>query len=181
MNQLRNIVTGMAVAVLLVSSAAAGPKHHKQSASRTAVDSEFATKAAQTNLSEIRLADLAMTKTSNQSVKNLAQSVESGHAKANNELKDIAAKQNLTLPKTVDPKEQAEYDRLSKLSGAEFDRAYTRKQVEAHKDVIAEYRRESSHGTDPELKKYATDTLPALEHHLQLAETAHASASKESH
>jgi putative membrane protein len=181
MKKYRNAVTGMAVAALLIFVPGVfAKKHQHQSASRLAVDNDFAARAAETNLAEIRMADLAMTKTSNPTVKNLAQRLEADHSKANEQLKQIAVKQNITLPNKLDAKDQAEYDRLSKLSGAEFDKAYTRAQVRDHKAVIAEFRREAAHGTDPEMKKYAADTLPVLEHHLQLAETAESAATKES-
>lgn len=178
MNKSRNAVTGMAVAALLFCAPGAFAKNKQkhQSASRIAVDSTFLTKAAQGNLAEIRMADLAMNKTSNPHVKDLAQRLEADHSAANNQLKQIAAKQNLTLPNKLDPKDQAEYDRLSKLSGPEFDKAYTHYQTKDHRETIAEFRHEADHGTDPELKAYANDTLPKLEQHLHLAEAAeHAS------
>lgn len=175
----KHAVTGMAVAAVLIFASGAAAKK-RQSASRMPVDNDFATSAAQANLAEIRMADLAMNKTSNPEVKNMAQHLEADHSKANEQLKQIAARMNIGLPTKLDAKNQAEYDRLSKLSGPEFDRAYTRNQAHAHKAVIADFRREAAHGTDPELKKYASDTLPALEHHLQLADAAEHSAARES-
>ncbi len=181
MKKYRNAVTGMAIAALLIFVPGAfARKHQHQSASRLAVDNDFSARAAEINLAEIRMADLAMKKTSNPAVKNLAQHLEADHTKANDQLKQIASKQNLTLPTKLDPKDQAEYDRLSKLSGAEFDKAFTHVVARDHRTAIAEFRREAAHGTDPEMKKYASDTLPTLEHHLQLAETAEHSATKES-
>ena len=176
----RNAVIGMAVAALLIFAPGAfAKKHQHQSANRLAVDNDFAAKAAETNLAEIRMADLAMKTTTSPRVKDLAQRLESDHAKANTQLKEIAGKENITLPNKLDAKDQVEYDKLSKMTGREFDKAYTRAQVRDHKAVIIVFRREAEHGTDPELKKYAADTLPTLEHHLQLAEAAESAVAKE--
>jgi putative membrane protein len=178
MNKHRNAVIGVVISGALILASGAFAKK-RQSASRLTMDRDFAALAAQVNLSEIRMADLAMTKTSNPQVKNMAQRLEADHMKANDRLKEIAAKQNLTLPAKLDAKNQAAYDRLSKLSGAEFDKAYVREEAKDHKSAIAEFRREASHGTNPELKKYASETLPELEHHLQLAEATEPSARRE--
>jgi putative membrane protein len=172
----RNAVTGMAVAALLIFASGAFAKKH-QSANRMGVDTGFAATAAEGNIAEIHMADLAMTKTSNPDVKNMAQRFEADHSKANERLKQIAAKQNFTLPTKMNAKDQAEYDKLSKLSGREFDKAYAHESIKDHKATISDFRREASHGTDPELKQFASDTLPTLEHHLQLAEAADHSAS----
>jgi putative membrane protein len=181
MNKYRNAVTGMAVAALLIfASGAFAKKHEHQSANRMAVDNDFAARAAEANLAEIRMADLAMKTTTSQKVKDMSQRFEADHAKANARLKEIAGKQNITLPNKMDAKDQVEYDKLSKMTGRDFDKAYAREQVRDHKALIIVFRREAEHGTDPDLKKYAADTLPTLEHHLQLAEAAEHATEKES-
>ncbi len=174
MNKHRNIVTGLAVAALLIfaSSVFAKKHEHHQSANRLAVDSDFAARAAEANLAEIHMADLAMKTTTSQKVKDMSQRFEADHAKANTQLKEIAGKQNITLPNKMDAKDQVEYDKLSKMTGRDFDKAYAHEQVKDHKAIIIVFRREAEHGTDPELKKYAADMLPTLEHHLQMAEAA---------
>jgi putative membrane protein len=78
----------------------------------------------------------------------------------------------------VDAKDQAAYDRLSKLSGAEFDKAYMADMVSDHKTDVSEFRRESQRGTDPDVKAWAAKTLPTLEHHLQLAQSTDAKVKK---
>jgi putative membrane protein len=56
------------------------------------------------------------------------------------------------------------------LNGAEFDRAYMEEMVSGHKQAIALFRREADHGADPDIKAFASRTLPTIQHHLQLAE-----------
>ncbi|MBZ5585685.1 MAG: DUF4142 domain-containing protein [Acidobacteriia bacterium] len=163
------ILAGLAVFGLV----AAGPvlAQSTTTAHRMTADSNFITKAAQGGMAEVELGQLATTHASNQSVKDFGQKMVDDHSKANEELKSIAAKEGVTLPTTVSAKDQATRDRLSKLNGAEFDRAYMADMVKDHRMDVAEFRREADHGTDPDVKAFAAKTLPTLENHLKLAET----------
>jgi putative membrane protein len=182
MTRYRNAVAGMAVAALLTFLPAAfAKKHQHQSASRVTTDNSFATMAAEDSIAQGHMADLAMQKTSNPHVKDLAQRLEADHHAANSQLKQIAAKQNLALPDKMSATNQAEYNRLSSLSGPEFDKEYVRWEARAHKTAIADYRREAEHGADPELKAFATDTLPKLEHHEEMARSIEPAVAHEAH
>lgn len=88
------------------------------------------------------------------------------HGKANDELKGIAQKKNITLPAGLDAEHQAKSDSLSKLSGAAFDKAYVAAMVEGHKKTLALMQSEASGGKDADLKGFATKTAPVVQHHL---------------
>ena len=60
------------------------------------------------------------------------------------------------------------YDRLAKLSGEAFDRAYARDMVRDHRGDLIEFRHEASGGRDAAIKTIASNTLPTLEN-LKLA------------
>ncbi len=94
------------------------------------------------------------------------------HSKANDELKTLAQNKNITLPTDLDAKHKALRDRLSKLQGAQFDKAYMQAMVQDHKQDVSEFRHESTSGTDPDVKSFAAKTLPTLEDHLKLAQDA---------
>lgn len=156
----------------------------RPSASRTASgDHTFAMKAGQANLAEIELGKLALQKSTTDDVKKFAQMMVDDHGKALDELKRIAEKKNITLPTELDAKHKTLSDRLSKLSGAEFDREYMQAMVDGHKEVASELRKESQSGSDPELKEWAAKTLPTVEAHLKQAETINKSvhSSRTSH
>jgi len=138
-------------------------------------DQTFATKAAIGGLAEVQLGNLAKEKASSAEVKNFGQQMVDDHSKANDELKSLLTSKGVTVPTSLDSKHQALYDRLSKLSGAEFDRAYMKEMVSDHKTDVDEFRKESQKGSDAELKGFAAKTLPTLEHHLQMAQTTEAS------
>src|SRR5581483_9505444 len=80
-------------------------------------DSTFAMKAAQGGMAEVKMGQLAEQKASSPEVKQFAQRMVTDHTKANSELKQAAAQDNITLPTSLDSKDQATYDKLSKLSG----------------------------------------------------------------
>ncbi len=151
----------------------------QQSANRLSnPDSTFATKAAQGGLAEVQMGQLATQKAENADVKSFGQQMVDDHTKANDEFKDIASKKGVTLPTSMNAKDQATYDRLSKLSGAAFDRAYMADMVRDHRADIAEFEREANSGSDPDIKGFASKTLPTLRHHLEMAESANGKLKK---
>jgi putative membrane protein len=160
--------------VLTVCLLAAGPAFTQSStgsASRMSYDSSFITKAAEGGIAEVKLGQLAAQKGSNADVRSFGQQMVDDHGKANNELKQLASSKGVTLPSDISSKDQATYDRLSKLDGAAFDHAYVQDMVADHREDVNEFRRESRSGSDSDVKAWAGKTLPTLEHHLQLAES----------
>jgi putative membrane protein len=133
------------------------------------VDKDFMMKAAEGGMAEVMESQLALTHATNDDVKSFAQRMVDDHTKANNELKDLAAKKGVTLPTTPNAKQRAEQDRLSKLNGADFDREYMRNQVKAHNETIALFEKEARSGKDQDVKTWAEQTLPTLREHLRMA------------
>ena len=144
--------------------------------SLSASDQVFAKKAAQGGMAEVQLGQLATTKASSQKVKDFGRKMIDDHSKANDQLKSIASANNITLPTTVSAKDQALMNRLSKLSGAAFDKAYTAAMVKDHQTDVAEFQAESNSGQNSALKDFATSTLPTLQEHLKMAKDAAGSA-----
>lgn len=132
-------------------------------------DKEFARKAAQGGLAEVKLGQLAEQNGSNDAVKQFGQRMVQDHSKANDQLKHAAAKENISLPGDLDFKDQAVYDALSKLSGAAFDKAYARDMIRDHQQDIAEFNSEANSGRRSAIKDFAEQTLPTLQDHLKQA------------
>ena len=146
------------------------PKTNQSSARAAAGDSAFAMKAGQANFAEIELGKLALQKAMRDEVKQFAQRMVDDHSKALDELKSAAGSKNITLPTQLDAEHKKLSDRLSKLSGAAFDREYMQAMVDGHKKVAADVRKESQTGSDADLKAWAAKTLPTVEEHLKHAE-----------
>jgi putative membrane protein len=131
-------------------------------------DTEFMTEAAQGGMAEVELGKLAATKAQNAEVKRFGQKMVEDHSKANAELKELAVKKNLSLPTEVNSKQKDLMDKLSKLSGAEFDKAYVDAMVDDHEEDVEAFKDESEGGKDAEVKAWAGKTLPTLQSHLDM-------------
>jgi putative membrane protein len=134
-------------------------------------DEHFVMEAASGGMAEVELGKLAADKASSAKVKDFAQRMVTDHGKANDELKSLAAKKNITLPSSPDAKHKATYDRLSKLSGAAFDRAYIADMLADHQKDVAAFKKQSQTGKDADIKAWAAATLPTLEEHLKLVQS----------
>jgi putative membrane protein len=139
------------------------------SSAMNATDRTFLTMAAQGGNAEVSLAKLALQKSSNTTVKAFAQRMVRDHTKANTQLAQIASSLGVAVPMTVSRKDAAMKARLSQLSGAAFDSAYLRGQVDAHQQQDALFRKEMSSGKNPALKQFAAATEPTIAAHLALA------------
>ena len=142
----------------------------KTQKSDTGSDQAFVMKVAKGGLAEVQLGQLAADKASSDEVKKFGQRMVSDHTKANDELKGLAQRKNITLPTDVDAKDKATHDRLAKLSGAAFDRAYMQHMVTDHRMVVNEFKKESTTGKDDDVKAWASKTLPTIEEHLKMAQ-----------
>ncbi|MCE3278466.1 MAG: hypothetical protein K0S44_657 [Bacteroidetes bacterium] len=135
-------------------------------------DAEFVVEAADDGMFEVQAAQLAKTNASSAKIKELAEHMSTDHSKANEELKKVAAKKNITLPTKLSDKRQKDFDELTKAKGAEFDKEYAKMMVKYHKDAIDLFQKEADKGHDGELKGWASSKIPVLQHHLSMAETA---------
>jgi putative membrane protein len=132
-------------------------------------DSTFAKKAAAGGMAEVKFGELAQQKASSPAVKQFGQRMVNDHSKANSQLKGVASKDDITLPSGLDANDQATYDKLSKLSGTAFDRAYMKDMVSDHEKDVSDFKREANTGKNSDVKNFASQTLPTLEEHLTLA------------
>ena len=136
-----------------------------------AADKSFMMKAAEGGLAEVQLGQLAQDKGNNQAVKDFGKQMVDDHGKANDQLKSIAEQKGVTLPTALNAKDKAEKDRLSKLSGEQFDRAYMQLMLKDHTKDVSEFKRESNAAKDNDVKNFASQTLPTLESHLDKAKS----------
>jgi len=101
-------------------------------------------------------------------VKQFGQKMVDDHTKANDQLKEVANKDKLELPDSLDSKDQSRVNKLSKLSGPQFDKAYINDQLKDHEHDVSEFQKEAQNGTDPNVKQFAASTLPILQEHLNM-------------
>ena len=130
-------------------------------------------------MGEVQLGQLAAQKAQSDEVKQFGQRMVSDHSKANDKLKQVATQKNINLPTEMDSSSKREYDKLQKLSGAQFDREYVKTMVSDHQKDIKEFQKEAKSGKDADVKAFADGTLPTLEDHLNMAKRAEAAAKNE--
>ena len=139
-------------------------------ASAFAADSSFLKDAAQGGLMEVRLGELAQSNASSQAVKDFGRRMVTDHGKMGDDVKNVAARQNVNLPGDISMMEKVTYERLSHKTGVDFDKAYIEDMVKDHKADIAAFEKEVNSGSDPEAKAMAEKALPAIREHLRMAE-----------
>lgn len=129
-------------------------------------DKKFLKEATLNGMAEIELGKLAEEKASSADLKHFAQRMIEEYGAGDRALARIAVDELVVLPKTIDSKRKSRIDRLAKLDGAKFDRAYIEDETRERKQDLKEYTKASQGGNDPDLKNFATSTLPSLEDHL---------------
>jgi|HubBroStandDraft_5_1064220.scaffolds.fasta_scaffold204410_2 putative membrane protein len=151
------------------SSTAMNSNSTSGSGSVSASDEKFVREAAEGGMAEIALGELATEKASSDEVKKFGQRMVDDHSRAADELKEIASSKGIRVPDRLSAKDRMTKYRLSKLSGEQFDRAYMSDMVKDHTEDVADFKLESSSGTDPDVKHFAATTLPTLQDHLRQA------------
>ncbi|MBW4570507.1 MAG: DUF4142 domain-containing protein [Tolypothrix carrinoi HA7290-LM1] len=152
------------------SSPNSNPSTRNSSPSTTNLDTDFITKAAQSDMTEIQTSKLALQKSRNKSVRDFAQMMIQHHTESSEELKPIAQSKRVPLPTNMGPENTALLESLKKVNGQKFDQAYMQGQVQAHTKTQAEYQKYLDQGQDPQLRAFATKILPLVAEHREMAQ-----------
>lgn len=132
-------------------------------------DHTFVMEAAQANHNEVALGKMAADKASNDDVKKFAQRMVNDHSKAQDQLKELPEVKATNMPMAMGSEAKALQSRLSRLSGSAFDKAYISAMVEDHQKDVQKFERATRNISNQDLKRWAADTLPVLQEHLQQA------------
>src|SRR3954454_21171957 len=93
-------------------------------------DKGFAQEAAMGGMAEVELGKLAQQNAQSDDVKQFGARMVQDHTTANQQLMPILSANDIPAPPQLDPAHRKVEDRLSKMRGAEFDRAYMREMVQ---------------------------------------------------
>lgn len=116
---------------------------------------------------------LAAAKGESVEVKQFGQRMVDDHSRANDQLMQLAGIKGITIPAQLPREHRAKVDRLSRLAGTAFDRAYIQEMVRGHSDAIVIFERQIKGGQDRDIKNFAASTLSLLRDHLQEARKIH--------
>ncbi len=133
-------------------------------------DKEFVMKASAAGLAEVNLGNLAVLRATNSAVKEFARHMVAAHTRMNQQLLALSNEQGFAGARTMDEEHQKLFDKLSKLEGAAFDRAYMDAMVKDHEDAIKLFENESKDGRNDALKGLAGKALEHLKAHLKEAQ-----------
>jgi putative membrane protein len=153
---------GLAACLCLAATARA------DATKKISTDREFVDEAAAGGMAEVRLGKLAQTNASSPEVRKFGELMVEDHSRANKELMALLQKKGMATPGKELPKKMQEcYDNLSRLKGAEFDRAYIKDMLKDHKEDVALFESFAKNGQDADIRAFAIKTLPTLREHLQ--------------
>ena len=141
----------------------------KAAAGTFATEAEFAAKAIESGMAEVKMGNLADRKATSPEVKRFGIQMVQDHTRANNLLIRITQKQKWTTPTEMDVEHQQAYSKLATVMSDEFDQGYMAQMVKDHEMAVAIFQNASTKITDPELKSFVTTTLPSLKMHLGMA------------
>ena len=143
-----------------VTAFAAGPSDSSRS------DAVFLAMAAEVDMTVAHMGQMAETNASASEVKNLAKTLVQDHTSDYERVYVLGAKLGDKIPKAIDRHDQQTFARLRHVEGKSFDRMFLSQQSTEHEKLINAFKREAEHGTNPEIKDYASRTLPTIEQHL---------------
>lgn len=157
-------VTGSCCLMLAISA----PALLAQSGNASPADKKFVKEAMQGGMAEVELGQLASQKGQSDDVKQFGEKMQQDHTKLNDQMKPIAQQIGVTPPDSVSPKDKALKTKLEGLSGDSFDKAYIKAMVKDHQKDLAEFQKESTSGTDSQVKDAASQGAQVIQEHLNM-------------
>lgn len=160
---MKNTFTKIALMLFITASAFTAT-------AQSAKDKKFVKCAAEDGIMKVKLAQLALNKSSSAEIKRHAQHMIDDHSKANQELKTLVAKKNITLPSSMTEKQQKSYDKFAQVEQAKFDKKYAKQMKCDHKKAVYLFKKQAKKGEDAEITSWASNQVGTLEHHLDMWE-----------
>jgi len=171
---MKTTILALAIAGAFISAASAqsvGEKTGVNSAlGITPKTEDFIKEAAMSDMLEVDAAKVAQQK-GNADEKKFAEQMITDHTKTSTELKGLVPPDMTSaIPTSLDNSSQKKLDKLNDAKPNDFASEYDPMQVSAHEDAVSLFERYSKGGDNAKLKEWAGKTLPALQHHLQMAQ-----------
>jgi putative membrane protein len=132
---------------------------------------DFVKEVAISDMFEIQSSQLAQER-GNASEKPFAAMMIKDHQKTSEDIKAMISSGDVKaeLPTALDSSHQSSLDKLKSLKGSDFSSRYSSDQVSGHKDAVSLFERYAKGGENAKLKDWAGKALPALRHHLEMAQ-----------
>ncbi|MBK4735860.1 DUF4142 domain-containing protein [Noviherbaspirillum pedocola] len=141
-------------------------------------DKEYFKKTAEGLMAEVEMGKMAEKQAEDPGVKAFGKRMVDDHSKDLTELKQIASKKTVELPDAPSHKQKREADKLSKMTGKDFDREYVQYETKDHKEDIKDQAKEMKDTSDSDLKKFATAAHSTVTEHYKMVEDLHGKVGK---
>ena len=161
-----------------MNTGAAGSNTTYSSAKLNAADSTFVMKAAIGGMTEVQGGQTAQQSAQNDRVKNFGQMMVNDHSKANQQLQSLAAAKGMTLPADLPADKQKMLTQMKSMQGAAFDKHYMSMMVDDHQEDVADFEKQANSASDPDVRSFASQTLPVLKMHLDSAKAINSAIKK---
>jgi putative membrane protein len=132
-------------------------------------DADFLKDAAMGAMAEVEMGHIAAQQGASDAVKSFGRRMVADHGSELTELRSLARSKGVDLPAELDKKHMKMADKMRKMSGSDFDKAYARDMLEDHKTDLKDFKKEADKASDPDVKSFAAKQVPTLEEHLSLA------------
>jgi putative membrane protein len=132
-------------------------------------DQQFLTMAAETNMTEAHIGQMAESQANSQAAKDFGKQLDQDHTAAYTELLQLAQKEGDDIPRGINTRRNSAITSLASMKGKAFDRAFARDEAMDHQRALAAFQREANHGTDPDVKAYAAKQISTMKSHLDMA------------
>jgi len=134
-------------------------------------EANFVADAIGEKYADIKLAELASTKSSNKEVQDVAQQLVKDQSESLTILQNLANKKGIVFPVEEGEETREKVNELSKQQDPDFDKKWCDEIVSQHKKTIREFELMRDKSKDPELKKIITNDLKELRSHLDRLNT----------
>jgi putative membrane protein len=150
----------LVIVALFLSTSAYAAENHSQA---------FLKKAIEGNYAEIQMGQLAQQNGQSEGVKKFGQTLSDDHSAANQKATEAAKSMGMTPPTGPNATQKADYEKMSKMTGAKFDSEFATHMVADHQKDIAEYKKEAKQSDGA--ADYAKGQIEVLQKHLDTAKS----------
>ncbi|MDF2190297.1 DUF4142 domain-containing protein [Paraflavitalea sp. CAU 1676] len=125
----------------------------------------FVVDAVSGNIAEVKLAQLAIEKSSDKEIKDIAKSLEADHTAALNDLRTLATNKAISIPTDEPDKTKEQIKDLSDDQPADFNKNWVKALMDKHEKTISDYEKELNNSKDEDIKAWITKVLPVIRTH----------------
>lgn len=136
-------------------------------------EADFVVETIEGNFANVKFAKLAMDRSENGRVKEVAAMIEKDHENLIKELKGLANMRGIAIPLEENKNARRKLDDLSDSEGKSFDDKWCRELTNRHEKTIEKLEDMWKNTKDEELKKWINSALPGLRNDLVKLQSCH--------